>query len=231
MTCYIFGAAPMGDLRWMQERFHKRSEDLLICADGGYHLARALGITPEWLVGDFDSMFEEESGESLEISPEHIVRFDPHKDDTDLALALAQGRNLGYIDFVIYGVTGGRFDHEIGVVQLLCGMTSDPALTVRVEAEGCTYFCLKDGQVTLENFADVTAGATAKSSFQRPRRTFSVFSLAPESVGVTIRGAAYELCGASLFYDRPLGISNEIVAEVATVKVESGTLLIVLEQR
>lgn len=229
MTCYVFGAAPVMDLSWIEARLHKKPEDLLICADGGYHLAVRLGLTPDWLVGDFDSISEHLGGQNLDVPAERILRFDPQKDDTDLALSLAQGRMLGYTDFVIYGATGGRFDHDVGMVQLLCGMVSDPDLTVRVEGEYSTYFCLKNNSVTLQNFDAMPPHRELVARENRRRRTFSVFSLDPESTHVSITGAVYELVKASLFYDRPLGISNQIAEDTATIEVGNGTLLIVAE--
>lgn len=233
MTCYIFGAAPMTERFWMKQHLHLQEDDLLICADGGYHLARSLGMTPDWLVGDFDSCGDLLEAPPFAISPERIVRFDPQKDDTDLALAIQLGRLIGATDFVFYGVTGGRFDHEMAVVQLLCGLISDPLITMVVEGPWHSYCCLRNRSLTVQNFdLDPFDGvAPASPNDRMGRRTFSVFSLEPQSRGVSITGAAYPLDQATLCYDRPLGVSNEVAAVSATITVTQGTLLIVAEQR
>ena len=54
--------------------------DLYVCADAGVKLAQALGVVPDWIVGDFDSLGSVPEGENVE-------PFSPMKDDTDILLA------------------------------------------------------------------------------------------------------------------------------------------------
>ena len=49
----IFGSAPVAD--WGFLRPYLRPDDAVICADGGRRAAQALGLTPDWYVGDDDS--------------------------------------------------------------------------------------------------------------------------------------------------------------------------------
>ena len=115
-TCIIFGAAPSWD--YSRLPVAKEPGDLLICADGGYRHALALGLTPDWLVGDFDSL--PEGGLA-----DHIVQVRPEKDDTDANLAVLKGRELGYTNFVMYGGLGGRFDHSMANVQMMAGLAKE----------------------------------------------------------------------------------------------------------
>ena len=72
--------------------------DYIIAADGGYRHAQALGITPNCVLGDFDS---------LGFVPEGAQVFPVEKDDTDAMLAVRHGLSLGFGEFVIYGGLDG----------------------------------------------------------------------------------------------------------------------------
>lgn len=201
MICYILGAAPVSDPSYIHFDLHP--DDCVICADGGYRLAKALGIEPNWLVGDFDSNREE-------VNVSRTIRVKPQKDDTDLYLAVSHGRELGYTKFVIFGGLGGRFDHSIANVQMLKGMIEE-GIHITMLDEQNEIFALKDGSVVLPK-GDYTY--------------FSVFSLTEHST-VTLIGAAYPLDRYLLTSSFPLGVSNEVKEKEATIIVENGTLLIV----
>ena len=71
---------------------------MILCADSGLRHARALGISPDWVL---------------------VLRYPPEKDDTDTMLAVKQALSLGAEEIQIYGGLGGRFDHAIANVQTL----------------------------------------------------------------------------------------------------------------
>ena len=76
-----------GDLNDPQSVLHHlRPEDLLIAADGGLHHCHTLGLTPQVLIGDFDSLTEGDLA-SLEAKGTRLLRYPPAKDYTDLELA------------------------------------------------------------------------------------------------------------------------------------------------
>lgn len=204
-TCYIFGAAPVEDTDWIQVDVKK--EDTVICADGGYQLAKRIGVKPDWLVGDFDSNREE-------VDFSQVIRVKPEKDDTDLYLAVSQGRKLGYTRFVVYGALGGRFDHSIANVQMMMGCIQE-GISVTIRDAQNEVTAIKDGRLEIQ-----------KGGFHY----FSLFSLTEESRGVTIEGAAYPLDRATLTSNFPLGVSNEVCGEKAVVSVENGILLVVLSK-
>ena len=95
-ACYIVGAGSFEKLDSLPQE-----DDLVIAADGGYAYLKQLGIQPDVLLGDFDS---------LEYVPEHdhILRHSPIKDDTDMALAAFYAQEKGYRLFYLYGGLGFR---------------------------------------------------------------------------------------------------------------------------
>ena len=78
--------------------------DLLIAADAGFAHLQTLGITPDVVVGDFDS---------LGVLPEHpsVVQTPVVKDDTDTLTAVRLGLEKGYRHFRLYQTLGFLLDH------------------------------------------------------------------------------------------------------------------------
>lgn len=95
--------------------------DFLICADGGWARARQFGLTPQLVVGDFDSM-------PPAMRPDVPTLILPtEKDDTDLVVCLHEGRKRGYTEFILAGAIGGRFDHTLSCLQCAadCALRGD----------------------------------------------------------------------------------------------------------
>ena len=110
--CFVFSA---GGFYGLRER--PRSGDFLIAADAGYLLCRKIGLSPDLLIGDFDSMPEPPGAPDAP----HVERVPVRKDDTDTMLALKAGLSRGCREFHIYGGAGGaRPDHAIWKAQWMC---------------------------------------------------------------------------------------------------------------
>lgn len=106
--CIIIGA---GDFFGIPDEIVGKS-GLVIAADGGFEHCLELGITPDTVIGDFDS---------LESPPENcsLLRLPVEKDDTDTLAAVKYGLEKGAEVFHIFGGTGGRFDHTVANMQSL----------------------------------------------------------------------------------------------------------------
>ena len=101
--CFIYAAGTFYGLREPP-----RGGDLQIAADAGLHLCERLGVRPDVVLGDFDSM-------DVRQAPADCIRVPVEKDDTDTMLALREGLRRGCDTFYLYGATGGaRLDHKIG---------------------------------------------------------------------------------------------------------------------
>lgn len=197
-VCYIVGA---GSFDGLLE--HPGSGDLVIAADGGYQYLKGIGIEPDVLMGDFDS---------LEQMPEHahLFRHPREKDDSDMALAAFYGAEQGYRRFFLYGGLGGRLDHTMANFQLLTGMS-------RQGQEA--YLIGEHLIITAITSERITFSAAASG-------VISVFSMTEEASGVWERGLKYPLADAKLVFDRVLGLSNEFTGVESSIEVHGGTLLI-----
>lgn len=201
--CYIFASGEYG-----KEWPDIRPGDLCIAVDGGYAQMQAHGIDPDLVVGDFDSL-------GYVPSHPHIIRHPAEKDDTDTALALSEGWSRGYRTFRMYGTLGGRLDHTLANVQLLCGLTQRGGQGVLV-GPGMKVTAVHNGTLELE-------GERGK--------TLSVFCWGEPAQEVTLEGLKYPLQGATMTAQVPLGVSNEFLGGPARVTVEQGTLVVMTVEK
>ncbi len=200
--CYIIGAGEWGDTPAPV----LRASDLLICADAGYRTALRLGLGPDLVIGDFDSLGElPREGE--------VVRLPVEKDITDTEAALLEAERRGYRTAVLLGCTGGRPDHTYAAEQLLVGAASR-SLRVFLVGSGFAAFAIRR--------------ETARFSSEA-RGTLSVFAPDGAARGVTLEGLKYPLSGATLTPGVPLGVSNAFLGIPASVSVDDGTLLLFTE--
>ena len=98
-----------------------QTDDYIICADGGTRHALALGLKPNLIVGDLDSVTDVE----LKIASAKIVQYPRNKNETDLELALNHALVKKTSSILIIGALGGRLDQTLGNISLL----SDPRLS------------------------------------------------------------------------------------------------------
>jgi len=196
--CYIMGAGEASGFQLLAD------DDYIIAADGGYAELVSLGIVPDIIVGDFDS---------LPIIPKHhnIKRAPLEKDDTDMMLAVKHGLDYGCETFLLDGVLGGkRFDHTFANIQTLLFLTNNNARGFLL-GENLCITAVKNSSL---NFLPTTYG------------TVSVFSASEKAEGVTITGLKYALDNATLTNIYPIGASNEFIGKPATISVRDGILLV-----
>lgn len=197
-TCVIFCAAEFDALAAPIGR-----DDCIIAADGGVRHAQALGLTPQCVLGDFDS---------LGFTPQGAEVFPVEKDDTDAMLAVKRGLALGYRKFILYGALDGpRIDHTVANFQTL-------SYLARQGASG--YLVGRDAIATVVRDSAIVfpAGKTGG---------ISVFCIGADAEGVSIRGLRYSLDAGRLTSSFPLGVSNRFTGAAAEIAVRSGSLLVI----
>lgn len=181
-------------------------EDCVIAADGGLKHTQKLGIIPDVILGDFDS---------LGYAPEGANVFPVEKDDTDAMLAVRRGLQLGYREFLLYGsLDGPRLDHTIANFQTLQYLCDHGAFGYLV---GNTYI--------------VTAVENGCLRFPAGLEgTVSVFCLGSDAEGVDIAGLYYPLKDGTLTAGFPLGVSNHFTGAEARISVRTGSLLVLWDR-
>ena len=176
----------------------------IIAADAGLKALASAGISPDLIVGDFDSL-----GEVPNVG--NIVVHKPEKDDTDMLLAVREALARDAEQIFIFGGMGGRPDHEYANLQTLAYIANHGAKGYLV-GRGSICTIIKDD----------------KLSFDENRKGIvSVFCVGDKADGVDLTGLKYPLCNHTLTCDYPLGVSNEFTGVPSTVSVRSGMLLVV----
>ena len=199
--CVIFCAAGFSGL------LEPVSDALVIAADGGLQHTQSLGITPDVILGDFDS---------LGYVPEGANVFPVEKDDTDAMLAVRHGLRAGCRDFLLYGsLDGKRLDHTVANFQTLQFLADQGAAGTLVGADHLVTV-LKNGSLTFP------AGAEG---------ILSVFCVGPDAAGVDIEGLQYLLKDGTLSAGFPLGVSNHFIGKEAKISVKNGSLLLLWDRK
>jgi thiamine pyrophosphokinase len=192
----------------------RRQNELIIATDGGAVHCRTLGVTPDLLVGDMDSIPEGLLTE-LEAQGVEILRFPPRKDQTDLELAIELAIERGADDIVILAALGLRWDMSIAAVMLLASPRfAGVSLVLR---DGATDILRLRGGQQLE-----IAG--------KPGDRLSIIPLGGPAVGVGLGGLAYPLSDQDIPLGSTLGVSNVLTRSPARVKLRQGQLLCIVEK-
>ena len=181
-------------------------EDYILAADGGLRHLKKLGMHPNGIIGDFDS---------LGYVPKGAEVFPVEKDDTDAMLAARKGLELGFREFLFYGsLDGPRLDHTVANFQ---------TLQFLADQEATGYLIGNDYLVTVLKNGSLSFPAGSEG-------ILSVFCMGADAVGVTITGAKYELEKGILSAGFPLGVSNHFVGKTVEISVEDGSLLILWDR-
>ena len=181
--------------------------DYIICADAGYVHAKKVGIVPDILVGDFDSLSEEPADFLRK------VKLPVEKDETDTLYALRFAFSKGAKNIVLYGGIGTRFDHSYANICLLQhAMVRDISMVV---TDGTTEIYLTDSKITLK---------------EKKGTTISVYAFSDSCAGVCLKGFYYPLENAFLDKYDIIGTSNIVTDDIAEISVSEGNLLIVCNQ-
>lgn len=185
-----------------EDIFSYEKDDFIIAADAGYNHLSSIGIIPDMVIGDFDSLGE------IPIHP-NIKKLPVKKDDTDIISSVRTSLGMGAETIRIYGAAGGdRFDHTIANIQTLQFIAENNATGFIIDKDFIMCAFKNKTLVFDETF----------------RGIFSLFSLCGKAEGVNIRGLSYEAENIVLTPDFPLGVSNSFKGEKAEISVKNGIL-------
>lgn len=202
--CYIFAGSPAA--KCSKTEFD--SSRYVICADGGYILAKKSGIKPDVIIGDFDTYTDRLPADC------EVIKYPAEKDDTDTMLAVKLALERGFKHITILGALGGRFDHTIANIQTL-------RYILKHEAHG--ELIGNGSYITMQ-------GAGIKVYSRMKGYYFSMFSYTEECTGVSLTGFKYPLKNGVIKNSFPIGVSNIITGKSGIVSVDNGILLIIFSK-
>lgn len=184
-----------------------KQDDFIICADGGTRHALTLGLIPNLIIGDMDSL---PKNFSLSTFRGEAIVYPKDKNETDLELAINHAMTLKPDAIIIVAALGGRIDHTLANIALLCNsylVTHNLKLTDGVEE---IFFC--------RDQVEVKGGSG------------DIVSLIPwggNVEGVSTQNLKWKLNNEILYFDKTRGVSNEMISDVATISITKGLLLVV----
>ncbi len=98
----------------------------VIAADGGAHGARALGVMPERIVGDLDSLGDPAPWIAAGVAIDHLAE----QETTDFAKCLY---TVAAPLYLAVGFTGHRLDHTLAVLSEMAARPDQPVILVGEE--------------------------------------------------------------------------------------------------
>ena len=194
--------------------FHKgilEESDYIIACDGGLRHCHILGVVPDCIIGDLDSIEELCPPDILEKYPNiPVLQFPAEKDQTDLELALDHACDKGADSIVILCGLGGRFDHQIANAHILA-QPLKKGVQAELQDEDAKIMLI-DNKCRLHKSDGILV---------------SLLPLTTTVEGVITEGLKFPLKDESLQIGFARGVSNQITKEWADISVKAGLLLVV----
>lgn len=190
------------------------SKSTIIAADSGADCLWKYKITPDYLIGDFDSI----NNQALHFWIDKNIPIERHpqnKDMTDSQLALKKATALNIKEIVFLGCLGGkRVDHLLGAFGLLA-----ECLDLSITAY------LKDDyqNITLLNKPTIIHG--------KNKEIFSLQAYGEPVKNLSISGSKYELKSYELKMGDALTLSNEFQDQYVNIQFTDGRLILIRQER
>ncbi len=183
--------------------------DTIIGVDYGISHCLRLGLVPDILVGDFDSI------DAAVLNDKRLVgvprrRYPARKNSSDLELALHGLSETTVRRVVLLGISGGRSDHHL--FNWLLPLQADWPFAVELIDHSVHAHLVSVDYPLLQVPAVIG-------------QTVSILPM-PEALGVTTQGLEYPLSGEALAHGSTLGLSNVADAIQISVSVSAGKLLV-----
>jgi len=187
------------------------SETTIICADGGTSYALRLGLTPDLIVGDLDSLPPDVQDKMTALGVE-VERHPVKKDQTDLELALSRAIGRGSTEIILLTALGGRLDQQLANIFLLA----------RPEWASARLSLAEGNQI-----AWLLRGPDALTLTGQPGDTLSIVPFSPVVDGLYLKNVEWPLQNATVSFGNTLTISNTFIKPQARVEIKTGLALVI----
>jgi len=178
-------------------RLRLKKSDLLIGVDGGTKQIYKLGLKPDMVIGDLDSI------KAIPKDVPVLKLIDQDKTDTQKALEYVV--KLGYKEIILTGFLGRRLDH------LIANLMSLSKYNFKIVEGNQEIFICRDKLNISGKKNDLV----------------SLIPLFEDSQGVTTVGLKWSLQVRNLQAGSSLGVSNVMLGKSARVSLKKGCLLVV----
>jgi len=177
--------------------------DVTIAADGGANRAIAIGIHPNIIIGDFDSVTQQTRQLLCDCRWIHK----PNQETCDLEKALVLCQEEEVTNLKVVGLAGGRLDHTLSNLSVLARY--DHCFQMDLFTETADVFIVRN-MLSLPGF---------------PGQLVSLIPMGTVE-GVETQGLKFPLRGESLAFGMREGASNKVIENHFSVLVSSGVLIV-----
>lgn len=198
------------DYKSTKEIIQNKNYDYIICADGGANHTYKMGIMPNYILGDLDSV-DREVVSYYEENNVIFKKFPTKKNETDTELCIYQARLLNAENIDLYGALGGRIDHMMANINLL-DYIRNQGIEAKILSDKEILYIAESEEINIEG---------------NPGDTISVIPIKGDAIGVTLRGLEYPLKDYNMKFGIPIGISNVMLSNSCSIKVNKGTLVVI----
>ena len=195
-------------LGWLEQNKY----DCMIAADSGMDFLYRNGLVPDVIAGDFDSVKSDSLSYFMGLNGVQVMKLNPMKDDTDTEFVIREAIRRGAVEITVLGATGTRLDHVLANVHLL-GIGLEEGVSIQLVDKHNRIRMTDD---FLELRKDEQFGAYV-----------SVLPVKGDAKGVNLTGMKYPLKDADISSFSSLGVSNEILSDIARIQVAEGVLLVI----
>ncbi|MBR3791793.1 MAG: thiamine diphosphokinase [Clostridia bacterium] len=201
MRAVIIGNGAITNYDIIRKRL--RNDDYIICADGGYNHTKELGVKPSVVIGDMDSIGDNDyDGE--------IINLPIRKDFTDSEVCVKYILLKHFDEVMMLGFTGKRQDHAISNLLLLKQFA---------DAETKAYIVDENNEIYCTNSENTIYGKKGD--------IVSIIPITGNLCGVTTKGLDYPLNDETLIFGESRGVSNIMTSDKCTISIKSGIGLII----
>jgi thiamine pyrophosphokinase len=181
------------------------SDTFIICADKGGETAFEYGLTPDILLGDFDSI-DPEIFKSIDVN---VMEYPEDKDFTDTELAISCALEKGFEEIILVNATGDRIDHVFSTFMLLYKYKRDKITIIGNNFEAFII----DGDYEISNMKG---------------RTLSIIPVERELEGICLEGFKFPLSNRIVNLGDSLCVSNIVVKDEASISLKKGTAIVII---
>ncbi|MEQ6375281.1 thiamine diphosphokinase [Bacillaceae bacterium S4-13-56] len=205
----IVGGAPKDNIPSLKK--FEKNVDYWIGADGGAVTITQQNVPLDLAIGDFDSVSQVEKN-YIEENAKDLKSYPKEKNETDLELAIYYALSKKPTEVLLFGVTGGRFDHTMINVQMLY------------------TFVQKGIQASIYDSQNkITCHLPGKYEvfYEEEYPILSFLPLSETVMNLSLEGFYYPLESATVHWGLSRTISNELIEEKGTFSFSNGILLLV----
>lgn len=205
MTAFIICGGILQDSQKILEKIKNYNADFIIACDSGYDNALKLGIKPEIVVGDFDSI-------KNDILDCEIIKLPTKKDDTDLRVAVDITVQKKCENVIFLCATGGRIDHFYGNMSHLEYLDKKNISATIIDEQNIINIC-KNKKTTYKNISQY----------------ISIIPIT-EKIVLTTENLEYKAEKLVVNRENIISISNECEQEFFSITVDEGKAYIIQSQ-